>query len=66
MWDGATPGQRVGDAFHLDKWLGRLNARLIVALAGYNNDFIKQGWSFMGWQPFGKPNLSTPIEAPSL
>jgi hypothetical protein len=59
MWAGATPGQRCGDEYLLEKWLGRLNTRFIVALAGYNNNLLKRGWWFFGWQPFGKPEADT-------
>lgn len=52
LWDGNTPGFGLGEAYHSVRWLERLNSRLIVAIAGYNNKFIKTGWWFMGWQSF--------------
>jgi len=54
LWDGNTPGLRSGEAFLMEKWLGNLNSRLIVALTGYRNDFTRRGWWFFGWQPFDR------------
>ena len=54
LWDGNTPGLRGGEAFLMEKWLGNLNSRLIVALTGYRNDFTRRGWWFFGWQPFDR------------
>lgn len=54
LWDGTTPGQRVGNNFSTEKWLGNLNAKLIVATTGYTNAFTRRGWWFFGWQPFDK------------
>ncbi|RFF29700.1 hypothetical protein [Wenzhouxiangella sediminis] len=52
--EGALPGTRTDDTFHLSKWLGRLNSRLIFAVSGYPNEFVRSGWWFFGWQRFNK------------
>ncbi|MCB1949930.1 hypothetical protein [Nitrosomonas sp.] len=52
LWDGNTPGLGINDAFKTEKWLRRLNSRLIVAIANYRNDFAKSGWWFFGWENF--------------
>jgi len=54
LWDGTTPGRRAGENFLAEKWLGNLNAKLIVASSGYLNEFTRRGWWFFGWQPFDR------------
>jgi hypothetical protein len=41
---------------YLHTFLGRLNERLICALAGYDNKFSRAPWHFMGWQSFDEFN----------
>lgn len=53
LWNGNTPGFGLSEAYLSVRWLERLNARLIVAIAGYDNNFVKSGWWFFGWQSFG-------------
>lgn len=41
-----------GSGVQLPRHLERLNARLICAITGYHNKFVRSGWDFMGWQLF--------------
>ncbi|QBB69335.1 hypothetical protein ELE36_02510 [Pseudolysobacter antarcticus] len=54
LWDNSTPGEAMGKDPNVDKWLKNFNARLIVAVAGYQNSFSRSKWTHMGWQPFDK------------
>lgn len=60
LWDGSTPGQRVGNNRSIEKWLGKLNAKLIVAMAGYANEFTRRGWWSFGRQSFDRFNGAHP------
>lgn len=45
IWDGRYPGDASsGDAFMGVRHLHRLNQRLIPAILGYENDFVKSSW----------------------
>jgi len=52
--DGRAPGTIPDDTFYMSKWLERLNARLIFGIGGYQNDFVRSGWWFFGWQSFSQ------------
>ena len=53
LWAGDTPG--MGASSHLEVlWLRNLNARLIVAMSGYKNEFTQSQWNTMGWERFDK------------
>ena len=54
IWDSQTPGSGQSQKYLYPKWLARLNTRLIVAITGYRNSLLTQGWWFFGWQPFDK------------
>lgn len=54
LWDSATPGLQDSEAYLAAKWLGKLNARLITAVSGYNNKYSKSPWWFFGWEYFDK------------
>lgn len=54
LWDGGTPGLKFSDSFQLAGWLSRLNSRLIVAIAGYQNEYSKSAWWYMGSELFDK------------
>ena len=54
LWDGATPGFGSSRSFHEQIWLGKLNARLIVAITGYQNEFSRSSWWTFGTNIFDK------------
>jgi hypothetical protein len=54
LWNGNTPGFSLGSEYQSAQWLERLNSKLIVAIAGYTNDFVKTGWWTYGWQSFNQ------------
>ncbi|MDQ6991437.1 MAG: hypothetical protein Q9M11_06860 [Mariprofundaceae bacterium] len=53
LWIGDTPGMGSGGMLEV-MWLRKLNARLIVAISGYKNEFTKSRWNTMGWESFDK------------
>jgi len=45
----------MGASGHLEvMWLRKLNARLIVAMSGYKNEFTQSQWNTMGRERFDK------------
>jgi hypothetical protein len=55
LWDWSQPYTAVStDAFMCPYHLRRLNQRLIPALLGYNNGYVKTGWWSLGSFLFGR------------
>jgi hypothetical protein len=56
LWDKAQPGTAVSHSSFLAPYhLRRLNQRLVLALLGYNNDYMRSAWWIMGNCRFGVP-----------
>ncbi len=56
LWDHAQPGTAASiPSFIAPLDLRRLNQRLVLALLGYDNDYMRSGWWFMGTRVFGIP-----------
>jgi len=58
LWFGNTPGMG-GNGLLEVMWLRKLNARLIVAMTGYENEFPRSRWNTMGWDSFDKCQSSS-------
>lgn len=61
LWLGDTPGMGANRMLEV-LWLRKLNARLIVAISGYENEFTKSRWNTMGWELFDRYQ-SPPVAA---
>jgi len=56
LWDDKQPCSSTGKAFKMPFLLRKFNTRLIPALLGYNNKFVKTDWWIMGRHRFDKLN----------
>lgn len=53
LWDSGQPGAaRSGEAFMSQFWLRWLNERLVSAILGYKNDFLRSPWWSRGTYAF--------------
>jgi hypothetical protein len=50
LWMDSTPGHKSSNGE--DFWLNRINARLIVAITGYDNDYVHFPWWTFGQKVF--------------